>query len=388
MSAIFERYFSMPSDQMDSWLTSGRPARILDLPVRPLANPTLEGTALSVSKGQAESFVLASEAGTRWILKKFHNGRDLDRSYLEAIATVLPRQGYFASGTARQVLRCESLNRDNGSYYTSELADFLDEAILMPKVYGADWAALADEVREGGINLTRTQRVTLCRELAAAVSALEQNLCSHRDLSSGNVFIDAKSWTVCLIDFDSLYHPSLLMPPTTTGGTIGYTPPFVWRGDQMAPEVTWIPCADRYALALLSIEILVMGPDAPLAGDGGVFDQEQLRQRRGDSLDFAADRLRSDFSSAVPLFQAAIASNRFDECPSPDDWKGFCAAELGPTVKPPSLSEMETVLPDLFADALAGRLDGVSSQQRRNGNGRLQIHPGPVVSLPPDPWSP
>jgi serine/threonine protein kinase len=156
---------------------------------------------------------------------------------------------------------------------------------------GVDWAALADALREGKAELDPPQRIALCRGLAQLVQALEAAQCAHRDLSSSNVFIEPATLALALIDFDSLFHPSLTMPANTTCGTLGYTAPWAWRQDQLSGAATWSPAADRYALAILCAEFLLMDVGAALTAEGGMFDQDELRARQGPGVSAALARL-------------------------------------------------------------------------------------------------
>ncbi|OQZ06551.1 MAG: hypothetical protein B6D36_04450 [Planctomycetes bacterium UTPLA1] len=354
--------------------------------MRPLENPRHKGTPLSVARGQAETFFLTDPAGAKWILKKFR--QDLGVHYLAAVGELLPRHIGFYCGTDRLVVKKTSLSSSNGCYSGRGFRDWLTGTVLMPRVEGIAWADLADELRSGERILCRTDRLRLCRNLSELIKLLEQAQCAHRDLSSGNVFICLTSGRVSLIDFDCLFHLRLVMPGTTTSGTEGYIAPFVWCNGRVNPETTWCPNADRFALALLNTEFLLLGKGSPLSADGGMFDQCELRNRHGKQLGRAAQRLKGEFSTAFSLFDTAMRSNAFPECPSPDAWIKFCdAAEK---TKIPSLCEVETLD---WADVQAA----LSSRGRRPASvGFLGVLVGKfikqnrpaaaTVSLPEDPW--
>jgi serine/threonine protein kinase len=128
----------------------------------------------------------------------------------------------------------------------------------MPRVNGFDWSTLADEIRDGSVTLNQQQRFTICKNLTRLIELLENSRCCHRDLSCGNIFIDTNTWQVYLIDWDSFYHPSLQMPRATTCGTAGYTAHLVWDNGNLDPRGTWCEHADRYALSLLNVELLLV----------------------------------------------------------------------------------------------------------------------------------
>ena len=384
----------MPVDIVDRWLRSGRPACVSGTRLHPVEHRNLQGMPLSIRRGQAEAFPLTDENGTWWILKKFHPGRAPDRRYLEAIQGLLPDGAAFASGTARQVLFPDSLAGEPGCHYTPALAQWLDGTVLMPKIPGSDWATLSDDIRSGNFRLERPHRLALCRSLAGLVEDLEQNDCAHRDFSSGNVFITVKHCTVSLIDFDSLYHPTLPMPEETTCGTEGYAAPFGWQNGIVDARRSWCPFADRFALAILNTEFLVLGERAPLAGEGGIFPQDQLCARSGQALDLAFSELRAQYPSALPLFEAAIRSRTFENCPSSEDWNNFVDAMPDAPVKPPRLEELEPITLDLFERPLRSRRPAAPiwpaprlAEMPLEGM-HLPTGSAHAVSLPPDPWRP
>ncbi len=193
----------MSAEVVEVWLQSGRCVRICQVSLRPIEHALLTGKPLSSQKGQAEAFFLIDEDGNWWILKKFHNNCNLDRNYLNRIGSVLPRHKAFSCGTERHVLSQGTLQNILGCHYSPDLDNWLDRTILMPRISGLDWAAVADEIRDGNIQLDGSHRLALCSSLAHVVERLESSRCAHRDLSCGNVFVDTTTWEIYLIDFDA-----------------------------------------------------------------------------------------------------------------------------------------------------------------------------------------
>ncbi len=382
----------MPHEVLTSWLRSGKPARLNGTCVQLATHPMMRSEPIVVARGQAGAVMLSAQDGTRWVLKKFHQGRWPGKSYVRGVGALLPRHDSLLSGTNRHVLSTDDLKKAPGCYFSRELAAWLDGTILMPRVAGVDWATVADGVRDGNLNLQRDQRLRLCRNLAELVRLLEASGCAHRDISSGNVFIDTATWGVILIDFDSVYHASLRMPDATTCGTEGYTAPFVWQNGRPRPSVTWCAHGDRYSLALVSTEFLVLDRGAPLGAEGGMFDQEQLRTRGGATLHLARDRLRSEYADALPLFEAAINSRSCSDCPAPDDWLRFCDAVIGPAAEPPVLSALEGTQPDDFTRILQRRIPAApvwpapSLDDLADGMVGLPNVSQTLTPLPDDPW--
>ena len=330
----------MPAEVVEHWLQTGRSGMICQIALRPIENALFKGIPLSSQKGQAEAFFLIDDKGNWWILKKFHSNCNLDRTYLARIGSVLPRDEGFACGTERSVLSQGSLQKARGCHYCRQLDSWLDGTVLMPRIAGLDWATLADELREDKVRLDESQRLTLCGLLARLVELLEKNRCAHRDLSCGNVFIDLGTWTVYLIDFDSLYHPSLAMPQMTTCGTRGYTSHLAWNNGNLDARRTWCECADRYALALISTEFLLVHSGMKATDEGGIFDQDELRRQSGGGIDSILAELRARYPQAAALLQATIRSQSFLDCPSPHDWSRLAG---GHSLARPTLDEMPVV---------------------------------------------
>ena len=382
----------MPAEDVEKWLESRRPAQVNGQRLRPLEHTQFRGMPLSIQRGQAEAFCLIGKDKRQWILKKFLPGKIPDRKYLESISSLLPKDDGFISGTDRQVLTTRTLSKNNGSYYTTGLARWLDGTVLMRRIPGVDWGTLADEIRDGHLALEQSHRVTLCRKLTELVDTMEQYGITHRDLSSGNVFIDTKTWSVALIDFDSLFHNRLSMPETTTCGTVGYTPPFAWRGGILNAATTWCLYADRFALAILNAEFLVLDKGAPLTAEGGMFDQNELSSRSGKGLNAVFQSLKAKFPTALTLFRTAVESYQPQECPSPQDWLQFCES-TGAIINPPRLEELENIPSQYFESLLRKKrpaaplwpaprlveLPTISMYLPKQ-----KVH---AVQLPPNPWS-
>jgi hypothetical protein len=342
----------VPAKVVEYWLQTGHNAIIDKISVKPIEHALLKGKPLSSQKGQAEAFLFIDDNCNWWILKKFHNNRNLDRGYLNRVSSVLPRDNGFACGTRRQVLSRGALHQTIGYHYSTELDTWLDGTVLMPKVAGLDWAALADEIRDGNVCLEGAQRVTLCRNMARLVQLLEDHQCAHRDFSCGNVFIDSRTWQVSLIDFDSLYHPSLTMPQATTCGTAGYTPHHAWNHGNLDPRRTWCECADRYALALINAEFLLVKSGAKATGEGGLFDQDELRRQSGTGINSIMGQLKSKYPHAAQLLEATIHSSNFKDCPSPQDWNSCFVTTPSSTSATPCLDDLMDIPAGYFDNRL------------------------------------
>ncbi|MBI3835650.1 MAG: serine/threonine protein kinase [Planctomycetes bacterium] len=314
----------MARNALQEWFSDGRPATIAGHILRLHEHAALPGTPLLVQRGQAVVAFLQADDQTEWVLKKFVPGRQPDLTYLQSVSKVLPNLPAFRSATQRILLDEHALTSGSGCYCSRALRDGLRGALLQPRQPGNNWTSLADEIRDGKIRMDASVRLRLCRQLTEAVDVMEAAGAAHRDLSGGNVLIDWLLWQLGLIDFDSVYHTSLAMPDGTTAGTEGYCAPFVFSGGVADSRRSWCPCADRYALAILNVEFLLMDGSSSCAEDGGLFPQEQLRTRHGLRIDEVRGQLKRQFPSAVWLFDSAIHASAFLDCPSTGDWTRFC----------------------------------------------------------------
>jgi len=385
----------MSAEVVEHWLTSKCNAIINRMPLKPIEHNRRKGKPLSSQKGQAEAFFLTDDRGKWWILKKFHGNCNLDHRYLSRVSSLLPQKKGFACGTQRQILSRGALLKTWGCHYSKDLDRWLDGTILMPRIEGLDWAGLADELRDGNIQLDPAQRLAICKSLTNLIELLEAKQCCHRDLSCGNVFIDPQGLLLFLIDFDSLYHPSLTMPPATTCGTTGYTPHLAWNHGQLDARRTWCKHADRYALALLNVEFLLVDGKSEVTGEGGIFAQEELRKQAGAGLTSILRQLRAAYPGAVQLLEPAIQSTSFSDCPAPGDWMRFFDAAGGTSTKPVAISELVTAGYSRIKQILGRRRPAAPLWPAPSLNQmsqvplcvpkKSQIHL-PQVSLPANPW--
>jgi serine/threonine protein kinase len=319
------------ADVARAWLTSNKRLVIDGVSLLPEENAYLANHPLVAARGQAKAYYLRDESKQVWILKKFLPGRNPDAAYIKAIQALIPPHSGFESGYQRRVLSPSSVSTK--ALPSAEFRSWIDNTILMPRVKGSDWAWLADKVRDGTIDLTREQRLLMCQNLNQKLSTLERNALSHRDLSSTNVFIDANTWDVHLIDWDSLYHPSLSIPPSTTFGTNGYIAPFVRVNGSENASVTWRSGSDRFSLAILNVEFLTVERGSPVTGDGGLFDQDEIYRLGGAGINGITDRLKRDFPLAFQVFAKTLNADSFAACSGPEEWMGIEITHSAPSLK-------------------------------------------------------
>lgn len=311
-------------DVIQSWLGSGQHAVLNGIAVSPRRRDDLSPMPLMTRGEQASSYYLIDDEDHGWILKKFFPETQPDSAYVKAIQQLIPRQSGFESGFARQVLESSSVS--DSAYAHGEFQAWIDGAILMPEVESPTWAELSASIREGSAVLSRVERLLLCQKLSETVGWFESLDLAHRDLSSTNVLVDTLNVEIHLIDWDSLFHPSLEMPGNTTYGTAGYIAPFVRHDGIEDAAATWQINSDRFALTILNVELLTTSAGVSLSG--GVSVQDDLQNGSGRNLDTVRESLRRSFPAAVEFLTQALTARSFAECPSPSEWIDLTEREL------------------------------------------------------------
>ncbi len=299
------------------WLESGRAAVIDGLALRPQPHSCSSRMVLSTSRGQAAVYYLHDDVQGEWMLKKFHPGRAPDAANILAVQSLVPREKGFEAAFLRRCLRRDMVSRTGFS--PPEFIDWIDGTLLMPRVMAVDWSELLGSVRDGEIDLSLGDRVTLAENVCKKVDVLEKVKLAHRDLSATNVMIDT-SLGVHLIDWDSLYAPSLQMPTNTTVITNGYAAPFI-RERNEDPAATWTAGGDRFAMAVLIIEAFAADFGCAFTGDGGLLDQAEINARGGSGIRSALETAANRTSVVEPLFLQALQARAALECPSPREWQ-------------------------------------------------------------------
>jgi len=309
-------------DLPHEWLSSGSTVRIAGLDLRPRAHPIMPGSVLSIVKGQATVFFLEQAHRKHiWLLKIFSPSRRPTDDYLSAVNDSLPGSIEFYTCTQRRLLQGNHVDLRQSEFSHPQLVRFLEGAILMPKVPGTTWASIADDLCEGTSTLPLDQRLHMCINLAQCISVLESTNCSHRDLSSTNVFFDDNG-KAYLIDWDCLYHPSLPFQSNTTVGTGGYIAPFLRASTNRSDPIhSWCERSDRFALAIIIAEVLLANPDMPFSQeDGTMLSQKQIDLRESRTVVEKANKLIEISPQCHTYFMQAVHSNCFDQCPSPLEW--------------------------------------------------------------------
>jgi hypothetical protein len=271
---------------------------------------------LSTMRGQATVYFLRDAAQGEWILKKFAAGRAPDTANIVAVQSLVPREAGFEAAFLRRCLRRDSVSP--AEFAPPEFVDWIDGTLLMPRIAAPDWSQLIEMMRDGDLDLSTTDRLEVAENLCAKIEILEHAQLAHRDLSVTNVMVDA-AHGIHLIDWDSLYAPSLHMPANTITGSDGYTAPFI-RERNDDPAATWMVGGDRFALAVLILEGFAAAPGCRMAADGGLLEQSEINARGGPGIDGALKAAARHTMVVAPLFRQALQARTAQECPSPGAW--------------------------------------------------------------------
>ena len=262
---------------LEHWLASGQTVRISGLDFIPMPHPSMPQMPRCVMKGQATAFFLRQVPfENTWLLKKFAPSRRPSNDYLAAATRCLPGSVEFFTCVQRRLLTAKHLDTWNSGFRSTQMSQWLEGTILMPKVPGSPWSSIADSIRDRELQLSLVRRLQAALNLTECIARLETAGCAHRDLSSTNVFY-ADDGRIYLIDWDCLYHSSLPFQPNTTPGTMGYIAPFIGTSvGNYDASISWRQHADRFAMSVLVVEFLLTGPQSLPQEDGTLFSQAQL----------------------------------------------------------------------------------------------------------------
>jgi len=233
----------------------------------------------------------------------------------------------------------------------------LEYAALMPWVAGQSWASLLLD-RYASQAYTADRARTLATALATALWRLEGFGAAHTDLAGDNLILTPDGHGVELLDLEGAYLPDLPRPDRVSVGTAGYQLPvhaqaptgagrrrWRWRQTGAMSDDLWRPEGDRFAAAILLVELIVWADPAVRAatpvGAESLFQPGELGQTsragRADGASVAvsgaygptrlSNRLavvRAALDAAHPplleLFERAWAASDLRDCPGLGEW--------------------------------------------------------------------
>jgi serine/threonine protein kinase len=305
-------------DVVHAWLHSGDYAVLNNIALVPRSDGAEAGWPMLMESDEGVLYFLVGQDDRGWILKKFLPGLMPELAYVDAIQKLIPKDPGFESGFERTMLRGTNVSR-NG-FHHPEFRKWIEGTILMPEVAARTWADVARSVQAGSITLSDFDRILLYSRLSSLIVALESQGLAHRDLSSRNILVDTMTRNVHLVDWDSLYHASLRMQAETTCGTRGYMAPFVKVDGEEDVHLSWQEKSDRFSLAVLNCELLVMATGSISVEEGGLLRQSDIDKRSGRTVLELRKALKIRFPAVIDLFNQAISARTFEKCPSPGDW--------------------------------------------------------------------
>ncbi len=310
-------------DIANIWLQSGLPALIRGGKLTPKPHPRYPHIAWYEEGKQGFCFHLIQGGNQRqWILKKFKDGMMPERNYLLAIRNLLPSGVAFSTGIKRALLTTKDVKSEDKTYNSPELTRWIEDTLLMPKVSGVSWTRVAQELRKGSYDLAQDHRIMFAKNLADAVVALEDNGCSHRDLSHQNLFLDMQEYVIYLVDWDSLFHGSLAFTRITPVGTDGYIAPWVTeKSGKIDVRKTWNAQADRFSLAILIAELLTVNADSKSYHYGTLFSQEIFKNTKHSEILQTSQSLQSISQDLADLWERTFRASNFEDCPRPKEWQ-------------------------------------------------------------------
>lgn len=324
-------------DVIRDWLESGEFIPIDNVELLPLAADELPGLPVAIKSGRAEVYFLRSSSGQLWVIKKFLSNDFVESQNRASIKTFIPRRPGFEAGYMRRLLGQTSIV--SSAHRNSPLAAWLENSILMPAVPGVPWAAISREILDGRQYLPKKSRIKLAGGLSEKIRWLEAQDISHRDFSGSNVCIDLGTADVHVVSWDAMFHPDLSEPEGLSRGTRGYIAPFLNVRGISDGRYTWVGHADRFALALLSAEVLSISERFPATGESGLCDQDEIYNRSGPCLDAMTAALKASFPRAAALLDQALKAEDFSRCPSPADWIALFQAEPEAQTRPIAIRE-------------------------------------------------
>ena len=205
----------------------------------------------------------------------------------------------------------------------------LSYAVVMPWVSGPTWL---DVILSRQI-LTPAQSLSLARSLALLLATMEERRLAHCDLSAPNLLLPGlleppAHPPVALVDVEQLYGPGLDRPDVLPGGSAGYA-------HRTAPAGLWSAVADRFAGAVLLVEVLGWCDTRvrAVSGEESYFDPEEV-QRPGQRVDVLHAQITQHWGARVShLFQRAWESPTLADCPTFGEWL-VALPDAVPTVAP------------------------------------------------------
>lgn len=198
----------------------------------------------------------------------------------------------------------------------------LTNAMLMPWILGPTWMDILLDQRE----FSRQQCLQLALSLANTLAEMEKMGIAHCDLSAANILLPAlagdkvvaniTTGLVELVDVEQIYSPQLEQPDALPGGSPGYA-------HTEADKGLWHPAADRFAGAVLLVEMLAWCSPAVREEAWGesYFDPGEMHRPNSRYLTIKKELEKVWGEAVAQLFSRAWESNSLDSCPRFEEWQ-------------------------------------------------------------------
>lgn len=187
--------------------------------------------------------------------------------------------------------------------------------LLMPWVNGNIWAGhIVNQ-----IPISKTQSISLAKNLASILYDFEKRGIAHCDISSKNVFFTDDYEHLELVDIEEMYAPDFLAPPDDIlpAGTPGYVPNWI------RTEGAWSSIADRFAGAIMLGEMLTWHSKEvrqSASEDESFFSFNEIGTADSDRFLIVRKTLSSINQVLSEIFEKTWFSNSLEECPTLKDW--------------------------------------------------------------------
>ena len=227
----------------------------------------------------------------------------------------------------------------------------LEYAVLMPWVPGQTW----QEIMLSRQSFTPEKSLSLARNLAGILAAMEAAGIAHCDLSGPNVLVNGTE--IALVDVEDLYAPGLEKPEKLPSGSAGY-------GHKTAKNGLWGPDADRFAGAILIAEMLGWHDERVrrIAVGEQYFDAGELQSSCDRHQILLFSILQSQNNWISDLFSAAWNSENLGQCPYLQEWKDALKISIENTPQEVLSGIAQKVYESIINEVKLGNWDEVERQ--------------------------
>lgn len=273
-------------------------------------HPNAPGIPYGQEGRQAIVYQLFAPGGEKYALKVFKA-----RFRLPGLVSLAERMTKYVNVSGLTVCERAVLRARTDGELLKHYPD-LTYAVLMPWIYGPTWMEVMLRKEE----FTPEQSLKYARALADILASMEEQSLAHCDLSGPNLllpglFPSVKGTPVQLVDVEQMYGPDLIKPALLPGGSPGYA-------HMVAGEGLWSPEADRFAGAILLLEMLGWcDPKVREASWGESYFEPGEMHKNCKSYQTLMDSVMTRWGAGVAkLFERSWKSETLSDCPTFGEW--------------------------------------------------------------------